>query len=72
MIKEIVIDGIFGISIVNILGIIAYVLFIFTALISIASARGIRFINFKWHPRIAVIALLFATAHALLVIIKYL
>jgi predicted ferric reductase len=68
MIKEIAANSILGISTVGITGILTYLLFIIAALISIANARGIKFINFKWHPRIAFIALVFAAIHAILAI----
>lgn len=72
MIEDIAALQIAGISLIRIFGIITYLSFVFTALISISNKRGWRFVDFKWHPRIAIISLILATIHALLVVILYL
>ncbi|MFH1752223.1 MAG: hypothetical protein ABH821_04780 [archaeon] len=46
-------------------------MFIITALIPVLNSKGIRIISFKWHSRIAVIALLFAVIHGSLGILAY-
>lgn len=58
-----------GLPLVKWLGIVAICCFALTATISILSRRKIRFIPFKWHPRMAYISLTVAAAHTLLVLL---
>ena len=62
---------ILGLPLIAYLGIITYVLFVGTALISILNAKGKTKINFKWHPRLAKLALAFATVHGFLGLAAY-
>ncbi|PIN98780.1 MAG: hypothetical protein COT90_02665 [Candidatus Diapherotrites archaeon CG10_big_fil_rev_8_21_14_0_10_31_34] len=48
------------------LGIITYTAFVFAALISVLNARGKRIFPFKWHSRMAYIALALAILHGIL------
>jgi len=45
--------------------------FLFTALISILNKHGIDKIPFKWHPRMAIISIMFALIHGFLSIMHY-
>lgn len=47
-------------------GIVTYILFIATALIPILRKKYPTLIPFKWHQRIAITALIFATLHGIL------
>jgi len=46
-------------------GISTFLLFLLTASIGIAQTKGIHFLSYQWHIRIAVLSLLFASVHAL-------
>lgn len=48
-------------------GILALLSLLFTASISFLNVRGIHFIPFKWHPRMAVLTIILALAHAIMV-----
>lgn len=60
---------ILGLPLVKWLGILALFCFVLTASISILNKRKIRFIPFKYHPRMAYISLTIAAVHALLVLL---
>lgn len=58
---------IFGKPVIMYGGIFTYLLFILTAAIGVLNAYfGIHLIPFKWHPRIAAVAIIAATFHAIL------
>jgi hypothetical protein len=46
-------------------GILSYLLFFAAAVVAILNRKGIRIIPFKWHPRLAIIAIAVATVHAI-------
>ncbi len=56
---------ILGLPIIIYTGMITLLLLLFTASISMFNAKGINYISFKWHPRIAKITIVFALIHAL-------
>jgi mono/diheme cytochrome c family protein len=56
---------IFGISLITYLGILAFLIFAATALVAIRSRRGSRLL-FKWHHRLATIAIIVAFIHGML------
>ena len=58
-----------GVPLVKWFGILAILCFALTAAISILNRRKIRFIPFKWHPRMAYVSLIVAALHALLVLL---
>lgn len=61
----------FGKPLIMYLGIVTLLLFFLTAAIGILNLRGIRTIPFKWHPRCAMIAILFAIVHGTLGILAF-
>jgi len=69
MFVDIAYYNILGLPLVKWLGIIAICCFALTASISILNRRKIRFIPFKWHPRMAYISFAVAAVHALLVLL---
>lgn len=60
--------SVFGVSILIVLGIVTFLLLLFTATIGLLNFKGIRIIQFKWHPRFAITTLISATIHAILVL----
>lgn len=46
-------------------GIFSYLLFLATAVVAVLNHKGIRTIPFKWHPRLAILAIAVATIHAI-------
>ena len=62
---------IFGKPLILYLGMLTLFAFLFTAAIAILNFKGIRTIPFKWHPRCAVVALIFALVHGALGILAY-
>jgi len=71
MIAQIAYYQILGKPLILYFGIVTYTLFIFTALIPILNNKKIWDIRFIWHVRIAKIAILVASAHALMGILSY-
>lgn len=71
MISNIAYYVFWGKPLVFYLGILALVLFYLTALISFLNTKGIHLIPFKWHPRIAILALVLGTLHGLLALSAY-
>lgn len=65
MISEIAYTILFSKSLIFWLGIITYLAFVFTALISVMQKKGKRILGFKWHSRMAYIALALATLHGI-------
>jgi hypothetical protein len=65
MISDIAYTIIFSKPLIFWLGLLAYFLLVSAALIAVLNKRGKRFIAFKWHSRIALLGLLFASIHAL-------
>jgi hypothetical protein len=56
---------IFGKPLIMYLGILTYLCLISTAIIGYLSFKGITTIPFRWHPRLALAAIILATIHAL-------
>jgi hypothetical protein len=54
------------------LGIITLLSFLFTASISVLNKRGIRYVDFKWHSRMAKFSIGLALLHGLLAVLAYL
>lgn len=71
MINNITYYLIFGRPLIFYLGILTISAFFFTATIAILNRRGIHTIPFKWHPRMAAIAITLAILHGLLGILAY-
>jgi hypothetical protein len=63
---------IFGKPLIMYLGILTFLSFLFTALISVLNSRGIHVIPFKWHPRMAIISICLAVIHGTLGLLSYL
>ncbi len=57
---------ILGLPVITYMGMITLLLLLFTASISMFNAKGINYIPFKWHPRVAKITIVFALIHAFL------
>jgi hypothetical protein len=66
MIRQIAAYSVFGLPVILISGIITLLLLLFTASISIMNRRGISYIPFKWHPRMAAISISLAIIHGIL------
>ncbi len=63
--------SILGKPVVMYFGIITLLSLLFTASISIMNLRGITYIPFKWHPRMAKITIALALLHGLLALSAY-
>ena len=57
---------ILGIPLVGYLGVITFLLILFTATVGALNMKGISVIPFKWHPRLAITTIIFATVHGIL------
>ena len=53
------------------LGILTLCAFLLTAFIAVLNKRGIRTIPFKWHPRVAMIAIGCAVVHGALGVLAF-
>jgi hypothetical protein len=71
MFQEISYYLIFGKPLIMYLGILTLCLFLITASIAIMNMKGIRTIPFKWHPRMAVIAICCAAIHGVLGVLAF-
>ena len=47
-------------------GIATFLLILFTATVGALNIKGIKTIPFKWHPRLAIITIVFAIIHGIL------
>lgn len=65
MIAKIAYFLIFGKPLIMYAGIFTYALFLSVAAIGIMNRRGIAIIPFRWHARLAILAIVFATVHAI-------
>lgn len=63
MIHQIALATFFGIPLVAWGGILTLLSFLFTASIGYASHHSIKYLNFKWHPRMVAISFTFAIIH---------
>ena len=70
MIARIAYFVILGQPVVVWLGILTLVCLLITAGIAVLSKRGKIRVSFKWHPRFAVITIILAIIHALLIILS--
>jgi len=71
MFQDITYALIFGKPLIMYLGIITLLLFLLTAAIALLNLRGQHIIPFRWHPRCAAIAILFAIVHGTLGVLAY-
>lgn len=71
MLQEIANFQILGRPLVMYGGILTLLSFMFTASISMMNKRGIKFIPFKWHSRMAKLSLFFALVHGALGLSNY-
>jgi len=62
---------IFGKPLIMYMGIITLSSFLFTASIAIMNHYNITFIDFKWHPRMAIISIILALTHGTLGILSF-
>lgn len=63
---------IFGKPLIMYLGITTLLSFLFTASIGYASLYNIKWVSFKWHPKMAAITIFLAVIHGILGIAAYL
>lgn len=71
MLENISYYSIFGKPLIVYLGILTLISFLFTASIAILNKKGIKFIPFKWHPRMAIISLSLGLIHGFLAMMHY-
>jgi len=71
MLEGITYYAIFGKPLIMYLGIAVLASFLFTASIAIMAKKGMHFINFKWHPRMAMVSILLAALHGILGILAF-
>ena len=71
VLNEIAYFQIFGKPLIMYLGITTLLLFLLTAVIGVLILRGKTRIPFKWHKRLAIIAIIFALIHGSLGILAY-
>ncbi|MBU0671082.1 hypothetical protein KKF29_02890 [Patescibacteria group bacterium] len=71
MLIEITYYEILGKPLIMYLGIITLLCFFFTASISVAFKKNIKFVPFKWHPIMAKISLTLACLHGLLGVLAF-
>jgi len=70
MLKSIAYYQILGQPLTVILGILTLVFLLLAASVSIMNKKGITKVPFKWHPRLAAVAITFAILHGLLVFLS--
>lgn len=66
MIHQIALTTFLGFPLVAYMGIITFSSFLFTASIGYTNHHGIKWIPFKWHPRMVITSFTIATIHAFL------
>jgi hypothetical protein len=71
MLESITYHLIFGKPLILYGGVITLLSLLTTASISFMNRRGIHFIPFKWHPRMAALTILLAVVHGTLGILAY-
>lgn len=71
MFQEVSYFLIFGKPLIMYLGLLTLCVFLFTASIAILNKKGIRTIPFKWHPRMAIIAICCAVVHGALGVLAF-
>lgn len=63
MIHQIALTTIFGLPLVAYGGILTFLSFLFTASIGYASHHSIKYLPFKWHPKMVAVSFSFALIH---------
>ncbi len=71
MLENITYFQILGKPVIMYTGMLTLLSFLFTAFISIMNRRGVHFIPFKWHPRMAALSILLALLHGSMGILAY-
>ena len=71
MLENITYFQILGRPLIMYIGLATLLSLFFTAYIAVMNKKGVKRINFKWHPKMAGISLTLATIHALLGILTY-
>ncbi len=71
MLTEITYYKIFDKPLIMYLGIFTLFSFLFTATIAISNKKGIKFLPFTWHPRMAKFSIILAIIHGILGIMAY-
>jgi hypothetical protein len=66
MISKIAYTLLFGKPLIMYGGIVTFLLLLFTATVGILNFKGIKTIPFKWHPKLAILTIIFALTHAIL------
>ena len=71
MLEQITYYSIFGKPLIMYLGILTFLSLVSTITIIVLKKKGYK-IDFKWHPRFAILTLILATIHGLLGILNFL
>ncbi len=69
MFEEIAYSQIGPLSVVATLGIVTYFVIVLAALTAVMNKKGIHVIPMKWHSRLAITGIAFATIHGTLIIL---
>ena len=70
MLENIAYYSILGKPLIMYLGILTFLSLLTTITIVVLNKKGYHIIPFKWHPRFAILTLILATIHALLIILS--
>ena len=62
---------IFGIPLIVYGGVLTFLLLIFAATLAILHSKGVKFLSYEWHPRLAITGLALAVIHAVLGILSF-
>jgi hypothetical protein len=71
VLAELVYFPILGVPLLVLLGFLALIFILAAAVVSILNKKGKTRISFKWHPRLAHIAIIIALIHAAMAILIY-
>jgi len=71
MLEQISYALVFGFPVIMYLGIITFASFVFTASVGLLNYKGILWIPFRWHPRLAAISITLGIIHGSLGILAY-
>jgi len=71
MLENLIYFQILGKPLIMYFGIITLLSFLFTASIAVLNQKGIHFIPFVWHPRMAIISITLAIMHGTFGILAY-
>lgn len=72
MIAQIAYSQILGKPLLLYIGVLSMLLMLFTATIAILNKKGIQKIPFQWHPRMAIVTIIFAIIHGIFAMSAYL